>query len=84
MLTQREIDRVAPNLGRDMLLYLLRPTPGVSEPPICTLHELRSIYTIDDLADFHELLDLREAAADKANRVAEREAQARQQGRRRR
>lgn len=82
MLTQREIERVAPNLGRDMQLYLLRPTPGVSKPHICTLHELRTVYSLDDLADFHELLDLRDAAAEKATRMAEREAQARQQRRR--
>ena len=82
MLTQREIDRVAPNLGRDMLLYLLRPTPGVSEPPICTLHELRSIYTIDDLADFHEVLDLRAAALQRAERDAKRRHEANRKGRR--
>ncbi|MCK2056923.1 hypothetical protein [Methylobacterium sp. 37f] len=82
MLTQGEIGRIAPNLGRDMLPYLLRPTPCMSEPPLCTLHELRTIYTLDDLADFHEVLDLREAAGEKATRVTEREAQARSRGRR--
>ena len=82
MLTQGEIGRIAPNLGRDWLPYLLRPTPCMSEPPLCTLHELRTIYTLDDLADFHEVLDLREAAGEKATRVTEREAQARSRGRR--
>lgn len=82
MLTPREISRIAPNLERDMLPYLLRPTPCMSEPPLCTLHDLRTIYTLDDLADFHEVLDLREAAGEKASRVAEREAQTRSRGRR--
>ncbi len=27
------------------------------DPPICTLHELQTVYSIDDLADFHEMMD---------------------------
>lgn len=38
---------------------------------MCTLSELRTTLTIDDLADMHEALDLREHLAAKA--VAERE-----------
>jgi len=30
-----------------------------------TLHELRTVYTLDDLADFHEELDLEDAIAAK-------------------
>lgn len=81
-LTEREIERVAPNLAAsDMLMYLLRPTPGMSNPPLCTLHELRTVYTLDDLANFHELLDLQEAAGDKAARSM-RDKQDKQKGRR--
>jgi hypothetical protein len=50
---------IAPNLADRA--FLLRPTILLSNPPLCTLHELRTVYTIDDLADFHEALDLREA-----------------------
>ncbi len=27
------------------------------DPPLCTLRELQTVYTIDDLADFHEMMD---------------------------
>lgn len=27
------------------------------DPPLCTLRELQTVYTIDDLADFHEMID---------------------------
>ena len=29
---------------------------------LCSLHELRTVYTLDDLYDFHELLDLKQEA----------------------
>jgi hypothetical protein len=38
---------------------------------MCSLIELRTVYTLDDLADMHEALDLREHLAAKA--AAERE-----------
>lgn len=34
--------------------------PVMRNPPLCTLHELETIYTIDDLADFHEAMDEQE------------------------
>jgi len=27
------------------------------DPPLCTLRELQTYYTLDDLADFHEAMD---------------------------
>lgn len=65
---------VIPNVLERM--YLLRPTPGFASPHLCTLHELRTIYTLDDLADFHEILDLRASATEKAERVTKRERDA--------
>lgn len=36
--------------------------PIISEPPFCTLSELQDgTYSIEDLADMHEALDLKEA-----------------------
>jgi hypothetical protein len=72
-LTDRELMIVAPNLVDQMYLY--RPTAMFSNPPFCTLHELRTIYTIDDLADFHEVINLRNATADRRQIEAERRAQ---------
>lgn len=71
-----EIETVAPNLVNDMMLYLLRPTPGMTNPALCTLHELRTVYTLDDLANFHEQLDLQDAQAAKAASIRKREADA--------
>jgi hypothetical protein len=31
--------------------------PVMREPPLCTLHELKTVYTLNDLADFHEAMD---------------------------
>jgi len=73
-LTEKECRTVAPNLVDQM--YLLRPTPGFSQPALCTLHELRTVYTIDDLADFHEILDFRAAASEKMEKVVKRERDA--------
>jgi hypothetical protein len=30
------------------------------DPPLCTLHELQTTYSLNDLADFHEALDCQE------------------------
>lgn len=72
---------MAPNLTDDGKFYLLRPTPGFADPPLCTVHDLRTWATIDDLADFHETLDLRGAMELKAHEEAE--ADARQRSNRR-
>ncbi len=53
--------------------YMLRPTQFFSDPPLCTLQELRDTYTLDDLADMHEILDYREAEVDRIQRELERE-----------
>lgn len=31
--------------------------PVMREPALCTLHELKTVYGINDLADFHEAMD---------------------------
>lgn len=31
--------------------------PVMREPPLCTLYELKTVYSINDLADFHEAMD---------------------------
>jgi hypothetical protein len=36
--------------------------PVMADPPLCTLVDLKTVLTIDDLADFHEVLNAREAA----------------------
>ena len=38
--------------------FVLRPV--MADPPLCTLAELKTILTIDDLADLHEVLNLRD------------------------
>jgi hypothetical protein len=38
--------------------YVMRPV--MRDPPLCTLHELSTVYTIDDLQDFHEAMDEQE------------------------
>jgi hypothetical protein len=49
------VKRFAPHIAGDMFLW--RPVVE----GMCTLHELRTIYTFDDLADMHEALNLRAA-----------------------
>jgi len=39
-------------------MYLLRPV--LAEPPMCTISELKTTLNIDDLADMHELLNIKE------------------------
>ena len=43
-------------LNIDMRIY--RPVLA----GLCSLNELRTVYTLDDLYDFHELLDLKQEA----------------------
>lgn len=63
-----EVRRVAPNIADEM--YIWRPV--LADPRMCELHQLATVYTIDDLADFHEALDLKEAMAERARRNSER------------
>lgn len=42
----------------------------MSEPPLCTRRDLNEWVTIDDLFDFHEALDLKEAMQAKAGNTA--------------
>lgn len=49
-------------------MYLMRPVMAGK----CSLHDLRTIYTIDDLADFHEMIDLEESIHAKQREEAER------------
>lgn len=46
--------------------------PVISDPPLCTLRDLETFYSIDRLADFHEVLNLKEAMQDRARQEAER------------
>ena len=47
----------------------------MAEPPLCSLNELRTVYSLPDLLDFHVVLDLNEdlqrAARSKAKQLAE-------------
>lgn len=63
-LTTGEAKALGPNLTR--LAYLHRPTALHTSEPMCTLIELRTSLTIDDLANMHEALDLREYLVAKA------------------
>lgn len=67
-LSPSQIRTVAPNVAKN--LYLWRPTRA--DPPLATIHELRTIYSIDDLADFHEVMDLEEHLQAKAMEEASR------------
>lgn len=44
--------------------------PVLANPPLCTMVELKTTLTIDDLADMHEALNMREAAAAQAQKDA--------------
>jgi len=46
----------------------------MAEPPLCTLQELKTTLTIDDLADLHEILNIKELATLKAKQEAERKS----------
>lgn len=54
---------MAPNLN----FYLFRP--AMSEPPLCSWAECQAA-TLNDLADMHEALDLRQAQQQRAARAA--------------
>lgn len=72
---------IAPNI-QDRF-YLLRPTAVFSSPPHCTYAELKTIITLNELADLHEGINLQEATIARAEEEAEREAaQNRPRGRR--
>lgn len=63
-LTSGEVTTLGPNITP--LAYLLRPTALHTSEPMCTLTELRTTLTIDDLANMHEAMDLREYLVAKA------------------
>lgn len=46
---------VEPIVSANIDWYLMRPI--MRHPPLCTRHELRTVYSINDLADFHEAMD---------------------------
>lgn len=64
---------MAPNLSGNA--YLFRPL--MAEPPLCSLAELKTVLTIDDLANLHEILNFKEAAGAKAEKAASQAAQKR-------
>ena len=51
-------------------MWLMRPV--MADPPLCCISDLRTRLTIDDVADLHELLDLKEALAIKSQERRER------------
>jgi hypothetical protein len=45
--------------------------PVLAEPPLCTLRELQDgTYSIVDLEDFHEALDLKDELSERAREAA--------------
>jgi len=36
--------------------------PVLAQPPLCSIADLKTVLTIDDLADMHEALNVREMA----------------------
>jgi hypothetical protein len=46
--------------------------PVMADPPLCSVADVRTRLTIDDVADLHELLDLKEALATKAQEQRDR------------
>lgn len=56
-----DVGGVAPNIAERM--YLFRPI--MAEPPLCSLVELKSTLDICDLADLHEVLDIKQALQSK-------------------
>ena len=60
---------MAPTLAADPAkAYLMRPV--LAQPPLCNLAELKTVLTLDDLADMHEALNVRELASQIAKRDA--------------
>lgn len=66
-MTPSQFKRIAPNISEKIWLY----RPLMAEPPLCTMLELK-VLTIDDIADLHEVLDLKEHLAAKAAEAAPR------------
>jgi hypothetical protein len=52
-------------------MFLLRPV--MADPPLCKINEIRTSLTIDDVADLHEILDIKDALAAKAQEQRERQ-----------
>lgn len=50
-------------------MYLWRPV--IAEPPLCTFRDLQTKLSIEDLANLHEVLDLKEAIHERARRDQE-------------
>lgn len=48
--------------------------PIMAEPPLCTLNELRTVYSFVDLLDFNSVLDFQEDLQAKARSEAKRRA----------
>lgn len=48
--------------------WLFRPC--LADPPLCTYTDIVTRLTLDDVADMNELLELRQAVADKAAKAA--------------
>lgn len=69
-LSASQVRAVSPNL--DKRAWLLRPV--MADPPLCSLGEIKTVLNIDDIADLHELLDLKEHLAAKAQDQAGRPA----------
>lgn len=59
---------MAPNLT-DTKNYLFRPAMAL--PPLCSYPECKAL-TLEELADLHEVLDLRAANAEKLAKAAQR------------
>jgi hypothetical protein len=51
-------------------------TPILAEPPLCSLDDLRTRYSLMDLCGFHEALELKSEMHRAAMREAERRAKA--------
>lgn len=81
-MSDREIRSIAPNIDADKF-YILRPTAAFSDPPHCTLADLKTVITLDELADMHETMNLQEATIERARRDAEQERQRNARGGRR-
>ena len=47
-------------------MFLHRPL--MTDPPFCTLHELKTIYTLEDLYLFNDLIDLKNDMISEANK----------------
>ena len=57
--------RYAPHIAKDMLIW----TPVIRK--MCSLAELKTVYTYDDLCDMHEAIALQDALAELARQSRE-------------